>query len=102
MYLKLFMCLKLPVTDQKGYLYKTYKRTPNHIPREGESIYILPDLYLKVTKISYHGHNLNVITFELEPIPASYVEELIKEPSKLALKAHFGWTYSKNLWHFGN
>ena len=93
------MHLKLPVIGQKGYLYKIYKRTPKHIPREGELIYILPNLDLKVESVTYAGHALNDINIQLEPIPARYVEQLVKERSKLALKAHSGWNYSEGLSH---
>ena len=91
------MHLKSPVIGQKGYLYKIYKRTPKHIPRVGELIYILPNLDLKVEGVTYSGHALNVISIQLEPIPARYVEVLVKERSKLALKAHSGWNYSEGL-----
>jgi hypothetical protein len=93
------MHLKVPVIDQKGYLYKIYKRTPKHIPRIGELIYILPNFDLKVESVTYSGHALNVISIQLEPIPARYVEELVKDRSKLALKAHSGWNYSEGLSH---
>jgi hypothetical protein len=91
------MHLKLPVKGKKGYLYKIYKRTPKHIPRIGELIYIMPNLELKVESVTYAGHFLNDINIQLESIPASYVEMLIKKPSKLALKAHNGWQYSEGL-----
>ena len=91
------MYLKLPVIGQKGYLYKIYKRTPNHIPRVGELIFVMQSLEIKVKSVTYAGHDLNAINIELEGIPASYVEELVKEPSKLELKAHNGWKYSEGL-----
>lgn len=91
------MHLESQVIGQKGHIYKIYKRTPKHLPRIGESIYILPNLYLKVEDVSYSGHAINVISIQLEPIPARYVEELVKDRSKLALKAHSGWNYSEGL-----
>jgi hypothetical protein len=62
-------------------------------------IYILPNFNLKVESVTYSGHALNVIGIELEPILARYVEELVKDRSKLALKAHGGWHYSEGLSH---
>ena len=87
------MYMRLPLIGEKGYLYKLYKKTPTHIPRIGETIYLLPELYGKVVEISYGGHGLNSINVYLEPISASYVKELTETPSKLASKSHSGWKY---------
>ena len=87
------MYMRLPLIGEKGYLYKLYKKTPTHIPRIGETIYLLPELYGKVVEIKYAGHDLNSITVHLEPISASYVKELTETPSKLASKSHSGWKY---------
>lgn len=87
------MYMKLPIIGESGYLYKIYKRNPDSIPRIGESIYLLPNLYSKIEKVSYGGHDLNAVNIYLEPISATYIKELTEEPSKLALKSHGGWKY---------
>jgi len=88
------MYMRLPLTGEKGYLWTIYKRKPLHIPRIGETIYLLPKLDGKVVKVIYGGHNLNIISVHLEPISASYVKELTQTPSKLASKSHSGWEYN--------
>ena len=87
------MYMRLPLIGEEGYLYKLYKKTPTHIPRIGETIYLTQELSGKVVNINYGGHDLNSISIYLEPISASYVKELTKTPSKLASKSHSGWKY---------
>ena len=89
--------LHVPLVGEKGYVSRIYKRTPRHIPRLNETIYL--GVYLgygldsKVANVNYSGHDLNTIRIELEPIPAKYLEALLKKPSKLALKRYSEWMY---------
>jgi hypothetical protein len=75
--------LELPFKDGNGKTVRGVSRplpsNLKHLPRIGESIYVLPDVYLKIESIKYSGHNLQYITFVLEPISVSYQTEIEAE-----------------------
>jgi hypothetical protein len=85
--------MSITLVGEKGHLSTIYKRTPRHIPRLGETVYLGSGLESKVNKVTYQGHDLNTIVIELEPIPTLYREQLMSKLSRLALKRHSDWMY---------
>jgi hypothetical protein len=87
--LKVF--LKIPFVDENdnscGGMFRIVKN-PVHLPRVGESIYVLPDIYLKVTDVRYSAPGLNLISITLEPLLKKYQKDLEKTPS---LKGAHSW-----------
>ena len=96
----LFVKLPLINNDREsvGYLYKAYKKKPQHIPRVGEFFpltVVISDNKVtrhksKVIKISYGGHDLEAVNIELEPVNVEIRIELENLPQN---KAHSGWKF---------
>ena len=89
--------VEIPLIDSEkkpcGKMVQFNKKTPDPLPRVGEYIFVLLDISLKVEKITYMGHYLQWISFELEPLSAEYRSALEKQPKK---KMYGGWS-----WHDG-
>ena len=79
------MLVEIPFLDENGDaympLYRTISRKPKHLPRIGESVYVLPNFHTKVKNVMYSGSNFSVIHILLEPIPFSRREELQTLPN---------------------
>ena len=74
--------LQLPFVDSKGEIIHGLNRllpsNLKHLPRIGESVYVLAGVYPKIESIQYSGHNLHYVKIILEPIPVAYRTELEK------------------------
>lgn len=77
--------IKLPLIDEngnrRGAMWRMPRRKPKHLPRVGESLYVLWEIALKVEEISYSGFNYNWVTIHLEPISVSYRQALETHPA---------------------
>lgn len=77
--------IELPLVDEnglsKGSMWRTPRHMPKHLPRVGESLYVLPEIALKVQEIKYSGFHYNWVNLRLEPIEASYRNSLETQPS---------------------
>lgn len=88
--LKVF--LYIPLVDENGNScggMSRIIRNPTHLPRVGENVYVLPDIYLKVTDVHYSAPNLNLIRLTLEPLLKKHKTDLMNAP--LTKRANF-WT----------
>lgn len=83
--------LELPLIEEKGYLSRTLRNRIPHIPRIGESLYIAPELFVKVVSVEYMAIDYNLINIRLEPISSSFIHELTEE--RRARKWKGEWTY---------
>jgi len=93
----------LPLIDDQGKevekLVRLRKRAPKHLPRIGESVYVLPKTSLKVQDVKYSGVNWQFIAITLEPISASRKAELESVPY---LKGSDRWEVSHSRFDYEN
>lgn len=61
-------------------LTRSLSQKPKYLPRIGERIFLLPDVFPKIQDIRYSGINYQLVHIILEPIPASYFEVLLNSP----------------------
>ena len=74
--------LELPFVDSEGEiihgLHRLLPSNLKHLPRIGESVYVLAGVYPKIESIQYSGHNFHFIKLILEPILVHYKDQLEK------------------------
>jgi hypothetical protein len=94
--------IDIPLVDSKnnpqGKLVQFKKRTPTHIPRIGESVFVGLGRQLKVVEVSYTGKDLHLISLTLEPMSSTLREHFTNQPKS---KYYDGWTWSDGL-GYGN
>ena len=56
----------------KAQMYKVISRRPKFLPRIGEEVYVLPNVYLKVTQVTYQGNSMSIIRVQLEGLSKEY------------------------------
>jgi hypothetical protein len=87
--------IRIPLIDRankpNGVMVQFNKKTPNPLPRVGEYIFVLPNICLKVEKITYDGNALKWVNFELEPLSTEYRSALEMKPRK---KIYGGWSWN--------
>ena len=60
-----------------GSVCRFLSRSPKHLPRIGESVYLLPGITAKVHDIKYDGSNFSLVHIVLEPISVSHQAHLL-------------------------
>jgi len=94
--------IDIPLVDSEnnpqGKLVQFKKRTPTHIPRIGESIFVGLGKHLKVIEVSYQGKDLHLIGLTLEPISSTLRDYFTNQPKS---KYWEGWTWSDGI-GYGN
>jgi hypothetical protein len=92
------LSIDIPLVDSnnkpQGKLVQFKKRTPKHIPRIGESIFVGLGRELKVVEVSYTGGDLHLISLTLEPMSSTLRDYLLQQPKS---KYYDGWTWHEDI-----
>ena len=95
--------LDLPLIQENGEIdgsvCRFLSRSPKHLPRIGESVFLLPGITAKVQDIKYDGSNFFSVHIVLEPISASYEAQLL---ALSHLKGKDKWTKSYSRFYLEN
>lgn len=71
----------LPLIQENGEIdgsvSRFLSRTPKHLPRIGESVYLLPGVTAKIHDIKYSGSNFSLVHIILEPISVFHQANLL-------------------------
>lgn len=93
--MKLGFSVSIPVVnvkgEQEGSLFKFLPKRPEIVPRIGETVWVAPELALKVEDVTYDGPNLFHVSITLEPVSTQYVNELTDSRVKTAQP----WSFSE-------
>ena len=79
--------------EPDGHMYKFLSRQPKYLPRIGEQVYVLPELYLKVEQVFYSGLSLYAVRLELSPLSSEHRVEL---ETSLGNRKNSSWRWSES------